>query len=1158
LADFVHLHSHTHYSLLDGAGKVGDMVQRAANLGQKALAITDHGNMFGVLEFYKAAEKAGIKPIIGMEAYVAPKARDLKKKVEGESNNYHLVLLAKNEQGFKNLIKLSSIGYTEGKYHKPRIDKEILRELKEGLVASTACMGGEVPWNLRRGFRERAVKAAEWYMETFGDDYYFEIQDHHIPEEKPVYDAVYQLGKEMGIPIIATNDNHYVHKGDDEAHDVLMCLQTGKDRDDPNRMRYGTTELYLKSADEMYAVFKDRPEVLERTLEIEEKIDLKIDFSKTYMPEFKMPESESDSTADEYLTRITYSGAKSRYGELTTEIKDRIDHELSVIKKMGFAGYFLITADFIEAAKKRNIPVGLGRGSAAGSIVAYNIGITGVDPLKYGLLFERFLNPERVSMPDIDIDFCVERRDEVIEYVREKYGRKNVAQIVTFNTMASRAVIRDVSRVLKIPIPEADRIAKLVPIDGSKPMRLSKAFKNVEELREIAESDDVQKKELIKYSQTLEGIARNTSVHAAGVIITPEAVTNYAPLQQTSDGEITTQWTMGWSEEIGLLKMDFLGLRNLTVIQKTEKLISKRLGQNFSISDVPLNDEKTFKLFSEGATVGIFQFESSGMQEYLKKLKPSRIDDLVAMNALYRPGPMKMIENFVDRKFGKEKIEYLHPKLEPILEETYGVIVYQEQVMKISSDLAGFTMAQADSMRRAMGKKKLKEMAKQKKEFIRGCVQNKLNKKDAEEIFELIEKFAEYGFNKSHAVAYAIIAYQTGYLKAHYPAEFLSANLTSEVNNAPKVTALMEECRKLGLKVRPADVNYSEAYFIPIEKNVIAFGMAAIKNVGKNAINAIVKERKENGGAFKSLFEMMQKVDLRLVNKKVLESLAQAGALDSLEGNRAQLFYAVEAAIEFGHNYQSKRNLNKNQLSLFDHLEDGTNSEALISYPPLPDVPDWPQKDKLKKERELLGYYVSGHPLERYRTIVQLFSTNIDAILTKKDYPLPSNLKIAGQINSLRVILDRKNQKMAFVGIEDFKRTYEAVVFGSVYAKFEQMLKLDNIVYISGTRNSELTDEPIKIIANHILLLDDVPEHCADSVLLKLNRDRYSDELQYHLKQTLQSSPGNGGVFFEIDRSDGVKQIFQSKALRHKLTVNTLGELERILGAENIRIKVAE
>ncbi len=1155
---FVHLHNHTHFSLLDGAAKIKEMVQRAAELNMEALAITDHGNLFGVLEFYSEAKAAGIKPIIGMEAYIAPKDHTLRKQVAGESTSYHLVLLAKNQTGFRNLLKLSSIAYLEGMYYKPRIDKNLLRQYSEGLIATSACMKGEIAYKLRQGEREKAIKLIEEYQDIFGDDFYLEIQNHYIPDEAAVYPKIYELAKEMGVPVIATNDTHYLRKGDHEAHDILLCLQTGKDRDDPNRMRYGTEELYLKSVDEMFQVFKDKPEVLERTLEINEKIDLEIEFDRRLLPKFEIPKSEGNIDADEYLRRLTYRGAEKRYPRLDERVKNRIEFELGVIKQMGFAGYFLIVQDFIRAARERDIPVGLGRGSAAGSIVAYCLGITQIDPLRYDLLFERFLNPERISMPDIDVDFCMERRDEVIEYVREKYGRKNVAQIITFGTMASRNVIRDVSRVLKIPISQADTIAKLVPT-GAKPMPLERAFQEVPELKELSQSDDEKIQQLIKYSKTLEGIARHTSVHAAGIIITPDDLTNYVPLYKTPDGEITTQWTMGWSEKVGLLKMDFLGLRNLTVIQKTEKMVSKRLGKEFKVSEVPLDDPLTFKLFSEGRTVGVFQFESSGMQEYLRKLQPSRIEDLIAMNALYRPGPMSMIDDFIKRKKNPALIKYLHPKLEPILKETYGIIVYQEQVMRIASELAGFSLAQADVMRKAMGKKKVEEMKKQKELFIAGCVKNNIDKKLASEIADLIEKFASYGFNKSHAAAYAIIAYQTAYLKAHFPAEYMAANLTSEINNSDRVVILMEECRNLGIKIKPPDINYSEAHFVPLSENEIAFGLGAIKNVGSAAIASIVEARKKHG-PFKTIFDLLQHVDLRAVNKKVLESLIMAGAMDSLEGNRAQLFGIIEKAIDFAQSLQSQKQKNKHQRSLFDLVEDEKEKEKLIAYPALPDVPDWNLQEKLKKEKELLGFYFSGHPLEPFRPIIKLYCTDVNRVreAVAQGAKPPQIFYIGGQIVDMRTILDRKNQKMAFVKIEDFNNIYEVVVFGSVYPQLEPELKINNVVCLKGRLNSDLDENMVKFKAENIWPLQRLPEVMTKALVIKVDPSTLNDDLIYKLKLSLTTITGESRLFFEIPSENGKPYRLISNKIKIQVTRNVLSQLEKSIGLDNIKVEVKE
>jgi DNA polymerase III subunit alpha len=1148
---FAHLHSHTSYSLLDGAGKISKMIAEAKRLGMESLAITDHGNMYGALEFYSQAKKQGIKPLIGMEAYVAPQSRTLHKAVEGESYSYHLVLLAKNELGFKNLIKLSSASFLEGFYYRPRIDKEILKQYSEGLIALSACMKGEIPFNLRRDRKKKAIETTEYLLELFGDDFYLEVQDHGIPEEHVVYPMVYDLAKEMGIPVVATNDVHYLHKKDNQAHDILLCLQTGKDRDDPNRMRYNTQELYLKSPEEMYALFKERPDVVERTLEVANKIDLTIDFDQMYLPEFPIPESEGKIEADDYLEKLARQGLEKKFDKVNPEAEKRLEYELEVIKNMKYAGYFLIVQDFIDAARQKDIPVGLGRGSAAGSLVAYALGITGVDPLKYDLLFERFLNPDRISMPDIDIDFCYERRDEVIDYVKDKYGKKNVAQIITFGTMASRGVVRDVSRVLGIPIPVADSIAKKIPVHQGKPMALEKAFNTLPELKKIIEEGDEKIEELVEYSQTLEGLSRHASVHAAGIIIAPGDITDYAPLCINSDKQVTTQWTMGWAEAIGLLKMDFLGLRNLTVIHNTELMIREKYDKEFNIQNIPLDDSKTFDLFGNGQTVGIFQFESAGMQDYLRKLGPNRVEDLIAMNALYRPGPMDMIDDFIKRKKGKQQFEYLHPKLEPILNETYGIIVYQEQVMRISSELGGFTLAEADIMRRIMGKKKKEEMQPQKEKFITGCAKNGIDKKVAQQVADMIEKFASYGFNKSHSAAYALIAYQTAYLKSNFPAEFMAANLTSEVNNPDKIILLMDECRKMGIDVVPPDVNHSHAKFIPLEEHKIAFGMKAIKNVGSGAIESIVEGRTEVE-KYENIFHLMQNVDIRLVNKKVLESLVQCGALDSMEGNRSQQFNSIESAIEFAGNFHDKNRRNEGQHSLFD-LHEEVNDVVIL--PQLPNIPDWSDQEKLNKEKEFIGFYISGHPLGKYESIIRLYRTNFKNSNGNVNAS-KSNVNICGIVTDVRYLIDKKNNKMAFVKIEDFDNTYEAVVFGSVFPNVEDKLKPDAPLLLRGRLNSELDDPVIKIICEEAYNLEDAPTELTESIILRIDKSKLSEQNITYLKNVLNSYPGKSPIYFRVavNGKDEVNMV--SKKIKVAVNASLLNELEKILQLENIKIKV--
>lgn len=1120
--------------------------------------MTDHGNMFGAIEFYKAAKKAGIKPLIGMEAYVAPASRKEKKGggKAGKQTAYHLLLLAKNSIGYRNLMKLSSLAYLEGFYYRARIDHELLRQYREGLIVLSACMNGEVFKHLAMDNLEGARKIVEFYLDLFGEDYYLEIQNHHIPEEAG-YEKVFKLGKEMGVPVVATNDVHYLMPGDHVSHDILLCLQSGKALNDPNRLRYQTEELYLKSSDEMYQVFKDRSEVLERTMEIAEKIDLEIELGKPLLPRFPLPPEFQSLRLDDYLERQAYEGATKLYGTLTPEIKNRLDYELAVIKETGFAGYFLIVQDFIDFARRSNIPVGLGRGSAAGSLVAYALGITRVDPLKYDLLFERFLNPDRVTMPDIDIDFCYERRDEVIEYVRKKYGEKNVAQIITFGTMAARGVVRDVARVLGIEYSQADKIAKLIPIHQGKPMPFQEAFETVPELKELAESGEPQIKELIRHATVLEGLVRHASVHAAGIIIAPDDITNYVPLYQTEDQNkqkvVTTQFTKNGCEDIGLLKMDFLGLRTLTVIHDCQEMLKKR-GIEIDVERVPLDDKETYEIFCDGATVGVFQFESSGMREFLKKLQPNRIEDLIAMNALFRPGPMDHIDRFIDRKFGREKIDYLHPKLEPILKETYGIIVYQEQVMRVASDLAGFSLAKADILRRAMGKKNKEVMKKLRKEFIDGCKRNGIPNKTAVEIYELIEKFASYGFNKSHSAAYALLAYQTAYLKCHYPSEFMAATLNSEMSDPKRIVVLIDECRRMGIEVLPPDVNTSEDKFVVRKENTISFGMAAIKNVGRAAIQSIIQTRKEHG-PFENIFQFMQYQDLRLVNKKILEALVQAGALDSLEGNRAQKFAAVEMAISFAQKFQEQEK-NKAQISLFDLVNDsapGKVSTDLIQYPALPVMEEWSLQERLQREKDLLGFYISGHPLDKFWRETEFFSnldwTDPDTYMKNKQIAAPA------VVAKVKPHLTRTKQLMAFVTFEDKFGSFEGVVFPNVFEKYNMFLQVGEMVFVSG-RVDEQMENSFKIICDEILPLREIRNRLVKFLKIEIDTQQISKEKVDKLYDLIRGFPGSIPLVFEV-RTNGSGEGLLVKSRRYKVMLSDefLDLLIELVGRRSIKVQ---
>ena len=959
-SEFIHLHNHSDNSLLDGAQNIPSVLETITDLGMDSVALTEHGNLFGAVSFYKKAKDNNIKPIIGCEVYVAKGSRFQKDRSSGMGQYNHLVLIAQNYQGYKNLMKIVTHGYLEGFYYKPRVDTEILQKYNEGIICLSACLKGILPETLIYNGIDAGKKVAEEYSSIFPGRYYIELQNHGIPEELQNIQLATRLAKDMNLPIIATNDAHYAKKEHYTAHDVHICIGTGKQLSDKNRLKYHGKEFYFKSQDEMYSLFKQFPEALENTRALTDSVDLQIPMEDYHLPWYSIPGDKNSKDVDDYLKNLCTKGLQNKYQNFNSKIKERAEYELSVIKKMGFASYFLITADFVEYARKNKIPVGPGRGSAPGSIVSYALGITNIDPLKHNLIFERFLNPDRISMPDIDIDFCVERRGQVIDYLKSVYGEESVTQIITFGKMNARAVIRDVGRVMSYSYSEVDKIAKMIP-EGPK-VTLDQALKQNSDLRTVSQTNY---KDLIDNAKVLEGMTRHASIHAAGVVVAPGDLTDFVPLYRSSQGDVTTQYDMKELESIGLLKMDFLGLRNLTVIDKTVDLIKQRFDKNIDIDEIDMEDPKVYELFAKGLTVGIFQFESAGMREFLKKLKPKGIDGLIAMNALYRPGPMQNIDRYIKRAHGKEKVEYVHPLLEEALKETYGIIVYQEQVMQIANIIAGFTLSEADEMRRAIGKKIRSLMDKMAEKFIEGAVKNGLSKAKAKKIFDLIDKFAQYGFNKSHSVAYSYIAYQTGWLKTHYTAEFMSANLTSEMNNTNKVVVLINECRKLNIKVHAPDINKSGINFEPLNDKEISFGLNAIKNVGVKALEQFIEVRNKQG-EFKSIFDFISKVDQRLVNKKVLESLILAGTFDSLNSNRAQLFEAVDLAINYGN--QIDKNSNKDQINLFGEQEE------LVKIPELPTIEDWDNQEKLSKEKEVLGIYVSGNPLIKYADLIEELS----------------------------------------------------------------------------------------------------------------------------------------------------------------------------------------
>ena len=1138
MTDFIHLHNHTDFSLLDGAQSIEQMCSTLSDLKMDSIAVTEHGNLFSMIPFYKSARKKGIKPILGCEIYVSVGKHNEKKQVttaSGKKWGYnHLILLCQNETGYKNLMKLVSIGYLEGFYYRPRVDKELLKKYNEGLIATTACLAGEVTHYASIGDYDNARKAAIEYSEIFPGRFYLEMQNHEIEEEKSSHAVLKKLSKDLNLPLICTNDCHYAQEDHWEAHDVLFCLGTGKDRDDPNRMRYEPRQFYIKSTDEMYALFKDTPEALENTLKIAEQCSVDIPMGDYHLPRFPIPENSGASSADDYLRILCQQGLTERYKNITPIIQKRLDYELNVIKKMGFAGYFLITMDFVKYAKNQTIPVGPGRGSAAGSIVAYTTGITDVDPIKYNLLFERFLNPERVSMPDIDIDFCIEGRQQVIDYIKERYGHDSVAQIITFGTMKAKSVVRDVGRVLGMSYGEVDRIAKLIP--GEPKMTLTKAMKLNKELSLISSQDETHN-ELIKYSKILEGLHRHSSTHAAGVVITPGPLTDYVPLYKPpGTDDVATQVEMNELEELGLLKMDFLGLRNLTVINKAVKAIERNHKIKIDIDKLNLEDSKTFDLFANGRSIGVFQFESGGMREYLKQLKPTCVEDLIAMNALYRPGPMQNIPEFIARKHGKSKIVFLHPSLEPILKETYGIIVYQEQVMEISQKIGGFSLAQGDMMRRAMGKKKADLMAAFKVDFVEGAVKQKIDKKRAVEIFDLLEKFAQYGFNKSHSTAYALVAYQTAWLKTHYPAEFLASNMNTEMNDIDRIVTLISEAKEMGIDVEPPNVNISFPEFRAISGKKISFGLSAIKNVGLKAVGGIVDVR-EKKGLFKTIFDISKQVESQSANRKVLESLIVAGACDSLKGHRAQKFEAVDSSVKFGQKYI--QDMNSDQASLF-----GVSMATVIPEPVLPDIDEWSQEEKLIREKELIGFYLSGHPLEKYFDDLKEFSNvNLIDFDSKR---LPKEIRIGGIITSVRQLFDKKNRPWAIVTIEGKVGKCEIFAFADVYEKHVDLIKVDKMVFLIASISNRFEDgESLLLNANRFIPIKNVRKILSKRVNIKLDQQFKDSKLISKLFRLAKDNKGYCKLIFCLDDGNSLERVISNNCLVNpsKAFIKNLREL---------------
>ncbi len=1143
-SDFVHLHVHSDYSLLDGAGRISDYIARAMQYRMPAMALTDHGSMFGAITFYKQALKAGLKPLIGCELYVARTSRLEKKpgpRGVWDAGN-HMIVLAKDLEGYHNLTQLSSKGYTEGFYYKPRVDLDLLSQHSSGLVVLTACLKGLVGEDFASGNPAKARERAGLLVDLFGkDSVYLEIQRHGLPEEEEIIKGMIGLSKEIDLPIVATNDCHYLAQEDSRAQDIMLCLQTGKDLDDPNRLKFINDQFYFKSPDEMKTLFAEVPEAVTNTVEVAEKCNLDLELGRIRLPDFPIPEGYVD--ANQYLEHLARAGMAQRYPGAGAEVKERLAYELRIIGEMNYSSYFLIIWDLVEAARDMGIPVGPGRGSAAGSMVSYCLRITDIDPLRFGLLFERFLNPERISMPDIDIDFCDKRRSEVIDYVSEKYGRDSVSQIITFGTMAARGAIRDVGRVLKVPIPEVNRIAKLIPPDPG--VTIDSALARVPELKQIAESENYS--ELIRMAKKLEGLARHASTHAAGVLITPGKLLDYVPLYRGSRGEIVTQFDMKSVESIGLLKMDFLGLTTLSIIEDTLNMIKEKQGVEVETSKIPLDDPDVFRLLVEGRTVGVFQLESSGMRDLLRRMKPERFEDIIATNALYRPGPLgsEMVELFIKRKRGQKEIEYEDPLLEPILKDTYGVILYQEQVIEIASKLAGFTKGQADILRRAIGKKAVDIMDQQRRNFVKGAMANGLKEEVAERIFSQIAYFAGYGFNKSHSAAYALLSFHTAFLKAKYPREFMAACLTSEMGNTDRIVILLDECRHMGILVHPPDINQSAADFT-VNHEGIRFGLAAIKNVGRSAIESIVETRKGTG-PFKTVFELCEKVNLKSINKRMLESLVFAGALDSLQGHRAQMLAGIESAMSVGQ--RSQRDKNTGQTSLLRILE--TKGEKTGMERKLPEVEEWSLLERLARERDVLGFYSSGHPLSRYKREIDAFTTA--PIAETKRMAHGKRVVVAGIVSGKRIHFGRNGKKIGFVQLEDLTGQMEAVFFDDQITSAGDRLADGSMILVLGTVSYRNEDQP-KIRVSDFTELETSMEKLSGKVEIDLDAGKTNQTALDMLNGILDSYPGHALVSVVVVGREMGDVVLQIPQRRIEPTRDVITALDGIEGVANVRL----
>ena len=1148
--EFTHLHVHTEYSLLDGSSKIKEITSRAKELGMKSLAITDHGVMYGVIDFYKAAKEVGIKPILGCEVYVAPGSRFDKQPGESESRYYHLVLLAENNTGYKNLMKIVSRGFTEGFYYKPRVDYEVLEQFHEGIIALSACLAGEVQRYLARGMYEAGCEAAKRYEGIFGKgNFFLELQDHGIPEQKYVNPQLIRMSQELGIDLVCTNDVHYTYAQDADAHDILLCIQTGKKVTDENRMRYDGGQYYLKSPEEMAELFPYAPQALENTCKIAERCNVEIEFGVTKVPHFEVPQGFDSWT---YLNHLCNEGMKRRYPDADEEKKKRLEYELSVIHKMGYVDYFLIVWDYINYAKTHGIAVGPGRGSAAGSIVSYCLGITDIDPIKYSLIFERFLNPERVSMPDIDVDFCYERRQEVIDYVVEKYGKDCVVQIVTFGTMAARAVIKDVGRVLDLPYAMVDNIAKMVPREIG--ITIDKAIQENPDLRNAYEND-AQVHDLIDKSKRLEGLPRHASMHAAGVLISQKAVDEYVPVATGADGAVVAQFVMTTLEELGLLKMDFLGLRTLTVLKDSVKNIKASRGIDVDIDHIDFNDKGTLDFIGTGKTEGVFQLESAGMQSFMKELSPQSFEDIVAGISLYRPGPMDFIPNYIKGKNNPKEISYVTPELESILEPTYGCIVYQEQVMQIVQKLAGYTMGQADNVRRAMSKKKQYVIDAERQSFvygdsergIRGCVANGIDEKAANSIYDSMVDFAKYTFNKSHAAAYAKISVQTAWLKNYYPVEFMAALMTSVIDNSAKAAQYLYSCRDMGIKVLPPDINCGQGEFTA-EGDHVRYGMYAIKSLGRPVIDQIIEER-ESGGRYRTLSDFIERTcQKELINKRAIENLIKAGACDSLDGTRKQMAMVYASIVD--RVQHDKKSTMAGQMSLFDLVSDEDRQSFELKYP---NVGEYDAEEALAYEKEVLGIYLSGHPLEKYAAALKknITANAIDFVLEEESGAVKikdnAHVVIGGMIATKTIKFTKYNQAMAFITIEDLTGTVEVIIFPRDYERYQRYLQDDAKIFVIGHATVE-DEQNGKIICEKIIPFDELPKH------LWLRFDTMEDykKNESRLLETIRESDGGDEVIIYIADTK------QMKKLGRNYSVNANNELMEqlleFLDKENAKI----